>query len=91
VKKIFVFGSPQCPDCVVLKEMLEKADVRFTFIDIQDSLGKLKMFLKYRDTLPEFESVKRNGSVGIPFVVVNDGEWVSLEAPSEALVAKLKD
>lgn len=90
MKKIFVFGSPQCPDCVVLKDMLEKADVRFTFIDVQDSLGKLKMFLKYRDTLPAFDEVKRNGSVGIPFVVVNDGEWVSLEEPSEALVAKLK-
>jgi glutaredoxin-related protein len=90
MKKIFVFGSPQCPDCVVLKDMLEAAQVRFTFIDVQDSLGKLKMFLKYRDSLPEFEEVKRNGSVGIPFVVVNDGEWTSLEAPSAALVERLK-
>jgi glutaredoxin-related protein len=91
MKKIFLFGSPQCPDCVVLKEMLDKAQVRFTFIDVQDSLGKLKMFLKYRDTLPEFEEVKQKGSVGIPFVVVNDGEWVSLEGPTESLVARLKD
>jgi glutaredoxin-related protein len=91
MKKIFLFGSPKCPDCVVLKEMLDKAQVRFTFIDVQDSLGKLKMFLKYRDTLPEFEEVKQKGSVGIPFVVVNDGEWVSLEGPTESLVARLKD
>lgn len=90
MKKIFVFGSPQCPDCVVLKDLLEQAQVRFTFIDIQDSLGKLKMFLKYRDSLPDFDEPKKNGSVGIPFVVVNDGEWVTLDPPSAELVAKLK-
>ena len=90
-KKIFVFGNQNCPDCVALKEALEASDIRFSFIDIMDSLGKLKMFLKYRDTLPEFEEVRRNGSVGIPLLLVNDGEWISLDPPSPALIAKLKD
>ena len=49
------------------------------------------MFLKYRDSLPEFEGVRQKGSVGIPFLLVNDGEWISLEPPSEALIARLKE
>jgi glutaredoxin-related protein len=91
MKKIFLFGSPQCPDCVTMKAMLDEHKLRYSYIDIQDSLGKLKMFLKYRDTLPDFEVVREKGSVGIPFLLVNDGEWVSLEPPSEALIARLKD
>ncbi len=91
MKKIFVFGSVQCPDCMVLKELLEKHQIRYSFVDVLDSLGKLKMFLKYRDSLPDFEAVKQKGSVGIPFILVNDGEWTSLDAPSEELIARLKD
>jgi glutaredoxin-related protein len=91
VKKVFVFGSQQCPDCVVLKEFLEANQVRFTFIDILDSLGKLKMFLKHRDSLPEFDAVKQKGSIGIPFISVNDGEWISLDQPSGAMLSRLKD
>lgn len=91
MKKIFVFGSQQCPDCIVMKELLEANQIRYSYIDIQDSLGKLKMFLKYRDSLPEFEGIKKKNSVGIPLILVNDGEWSSLDPPSEALIARLKE
>jgi len=91
MKKIFLFGSEQCPDCVAMKELLGANEIRYSYINIQDSLGKLKMFLKYRDSLPEFEVVKQKGSVGIPFILVNDGEWISLDPPSETLIAKLKE
>lgn len=91
MKKIFVFGSQQCPDCIVMKELLEANQIRYSYIDIQDSLGKLKMFLKYRDSRPEFEGVRQNNSVGIPFILVNDGEWTSLDPPSAALIARLKE
>jgi glutaredoxin-related protein len=91
MKKIFLFGSEQCPDCVAMKEQLEAHKIRYSYIDIQDSLGKLKMFLKYRDSLPEFDGVRQQGSVGIPFILVNDGEWISLDPPSEALIARLKE
>lgn len=90
MKKIFVFGSEQCPDCVAMKEFLAAHQIRFSYIDIQDSLGKLKMFLKYRDSLPDFEGIRKQGSVGIPFILVNDGEWVSLDQPSESLIDRLK-
>jgi glutaredoxin-related protein len=91
MKKIFLFGSEQCPDCVAMKEQLDAHQIRYSYIDIQDSLGKLKMFLKHRDSRPEFEAVKASGGVGIPFLLVNDGEWTSLEAPSTALIARLKE
>lgn len=91
MKKIFVFGSEQCPDCVAMKTLLEAHKIRYSYIDILDSLGKLKMFLKYRDSLPEFEAVRQKGSVGIPFILVDDGAWISLEPPSEALAARLKE
>ena len=91
MKKIFLFGSPQCPDCVAMKALLDQHQIRYSYIDIQDSLGKLKMFLKYRDILPDFDAIRQSGSVGIPFLLVNDGEWISLDPPSEALMSKLKD
>jgi glutaredoxin-related protein len=90
MKKIFVFGSQQCPDCLVLKELLERHQIRFTFIDVLDSLGKLKMFMKYRDSRPEFDAVRNSGAVGIPFILVNDGEWASLGPATEELAEKLK-
>ncbi len=90
-KKIFLFGSELCPDCVAMKEVLIANQIRYSYIDILDGLGKLKMFLKYRDSMPEFDEIKGEGSIGIPFLVVNDGEWSSLEGPSESLVAKLKE
>jgi glutaredoxin-related protein len=91
MKKVFVFGSKQCPDCMVMKEFLDAHQVRYSFIDILDSLGKLKMFLKYRDSLGLFEGTRAAGGVGIPFVLVNDGEWMTLDAPSEAMLAHLRD
>jgi glutaredoxin-related protein len=91
MKKVFLFGSEQCPDCITMKEFLDAHQVRYSFIDILGSLGKLKMFLKYRDTVKEFEKVREKGSIGIPFLIVNDGEWYTLDAPSEAMLPRLKD
>ena len=90
MKKVFVFGSKECPDCVVMKEFLDAHGVRYSFIDVLDSLGKMKMFLKYRDGLELFAGARAKGSIGIPFVIVNDGEWMTLDAPDEGMLAHLK-
>jgi len=89
-KKVFLFGNGNCPDCVLMKQALDAEQISYSYIDIMDSLGKLKMFLKHRDSLPAFEGVRQAGSVGIPFLLVNDGEWISLDPPSPALIARLK-
>ncbi len=36
----------------------------------------LKMFLKYRDNYEEFNKVKEMGKVGLPCIVINDGERI---------------
>ncbi len=36
----------------------------------------LKKFLKYRDNYKEFDVVKRSGSIGLPCIVINDGEKI---------------
>ncbi|MBU5427468.1 hypothetical protein KQI41_13835 [Tissierella pigra] len=36
----------------------------------------LKMFLKYRDNYEVFKEVKESGRVGLPCIVVNNGEEI---------------
>ncbi len=36
----------------------------------------LKRFLKYRDNSSEFEEIKKAGKVGLPCIVVNNGEEI---------------
>nr|WP_234950006.1 hypothetical protein [Tissierella praeacuta] len=36
----------------------------------------LKRFLKYRDNYEEFKEVKESGRVGLPCIVINDGERI---------------
>lgn len=36
----------------------------------------LKKFLKLRDTRKEFDEIKRLGKIGIPCIVINDGEKI---------------
>ncbi|CAH2214752.1 hypothetical protein [Tepidibacter aestuarii] len=39
----------------------------------------LKRFLKYRDTRPEFDEIKKSGSIGLPCVMINKGEHFIFE------------
>lgn len=61
-----------CPDCVAVKEQI-KNDPRFEIIDIGQHIKNLKQFLALRDNNPAFDSVKKNGYVGIPCFVLDDG------------------
>lgn len=36
----------------------------------------LKRFLKYRDNYSEFQEIKDTGRVGLPCIVINDGEKI---------------
>jgi len=57
-----------------VKEFLSQNNVEFIYLDITDSMFNLKKFLKYRDNRSEFEEVRKEGRVGIPCTVINDGE-----------------
>lgn len=81
MKKIVVYGSKHWPDCEPMKEFLSANDVKFVYLDISENMFNLKSYLKYRDTRPEFEEIKRKGAVGIPLIVVNNGEKIIFENP----------
>lgn len=61
-----------CPDCTNVKEQV-KNNPNFTLVDIGEHVRNLKQFLKLRDNNPAFDNVKRNGSIGIPCFVQDDG------------------
>jgi len=57
-----------------VKELLSENNIQFLYIDITDGMLNLKRFLKYRDNRPEFEEVRKAGRVGLPCLVVSDGD-----------------
>lgn len=68
-----IYGSMLCPDCVACCKDLDAAGVAYTFRDFADDLRSLKEFLKLRDTEAVFKEVKREGKIGIPCIVHEDG------------------
>ena len=68
-----IYGSMLCKDCVECVADLKKSKVEFEFLDFADSLLHLKEFLKLRDENCLFDSVRENGSIGIPAIVKEDG------------------
>lgn len=43
-------------------------------MNISEELMSLKIFLKYRDNSPAFKEIKEKGRIGVPCVMVNNGE-----------------
>lgn len=70
---IKIYGSMLCPDCVQCKEDLNKAGVAYEYLDFADSLLHLKEFLAIRESCPLFDQVRKNGGIGIPCIVREDG------------------
>ena len=75
VKKKVVFGLSMCPDCIVMKKALDEREIKYLYLDITENLANLKKFLKFREN-PAFDFAKKNGSIGIPAMVINDGEKI---------------
>ena len=74
-KKVIVYGTPSCPDCVVLKDLFDKEGIHYGYVDILSGLGHLKKFLNLRDSYAGvFKTVTDNLKIGIPAVVVDDTE-----------------
>lgn len=57
-----------------MKEFLSKNNIDYINMDITENLLFLKKFLKYRDNNPAFNEIKEKGNIGIPCIVINDGE-----------------
>lgn len=67
-----IYGSMLCPDCVECRADLDREGISYEFLDFNDQLLNLKEFLKLREG-PEFDEVRKNGSIGIPCIVREDG------------------
>ncbi|MGN0664805.1 MAG: glutaredoxin domain-containing protein, partial [Negativibacillus sp.] len=46
MRKVILYGTPTCGDCPPVKEALTQAGVKFAFVDVCESVGSLKKFLK---------------------------------------------
>lgn len=55
--------------------------VKFAYVDITENMAALKAFIKYRENSPEFDGVKQRNGLGVPCVVVNDGEKIIVDNP----------
>ena len=64
-----------------MKEFLSNNGIEFEYIEITDSMRNLKIYLKLRDTRPEFEEIKKLGRVGIPFKMIGNGEKLIFDMP----------
>ena len=64
-----VYGSHLCED--TQKALKELKGVEFR--NISEDLSALKEFLAIRDNNPLYDDVKKNGGIGIPVFVLDDG------------------
>ena len=76
MKKVIIFGSKHWPGCTPAKEFLSTNEIKFLYLDITENLFNLKLFLKHRDHAPEFKDIRESGRVGLPCIVINDGEQI---------------
>lgn len=62
-----------------MKEFLSDNEVNYAYLDITENMLNLKLFLKYRDNAPEFKDIREAGRVGVPCIVINNGEQIILD------------
>lgn len=83
-----IYGSMLCPDCIECCTDLKMAGVEYAFCDFAESLLHLKEFLTIRDSSPLFADVRKNGKIGIPCIVREDGsytlDWAEYVSQTEA-------
>ena len=66
MKKVIVYGSPMCPDCVEAKKVLDAEGIRYGYVDVTAGMPHLKKFLALRDSRSEFDPVKEEGKIAFP-------------------------
>jgi glutaredoxin-related protein len=72
--KVLMYGAEICPGCVKAKELLStRPDIELDYRNITESTARLKEFLAYRDHDTMFAEVIKEGRIGIPFFILEDG------------------
>ena len=71
--KVTVIGSHLCPDTLYALNKLSEAKADIEFKNLSASLPDLKSYLALRDCSPLYDTVRKNGGIGIPAFVLEDG------------------
>ncbi len=78
--KLTLIGSHLCQDTLYALNKLKDCGATIDFQNISSSFPALKMFLSAREHNEKYETIKRNGGIGIPFMIFEDGtETFSLD------------
>lgn len=68
------YGSHICSGCREAFSLFEEKGFRdYRFIEITENTDNLRAFLKLRDERPELEEARREGRIGIPCFLHEDG------------------
>lgn len=70
---IRLYETPLCSDCIEAKKELREKNIPYEDMNITESIGNLKEFMKLRDEHPAFDSVKEKGQIGVPAFIKEDG------------------
>lgn len=70
---LIIYGSKLCKDCVACLEDFDRTGVSYDYRDFSENLVWLKDFLAIRDGNPVFQNCRKEGMIGIPCIVTEDG------------------
>ena len=88
---IKVYGSNMCHDCRELKQNFDAYEIRYQFIDINDNLRNLSRFMRLRDTREVFAQCREIGDIGVPAMVLDNGEELEISQAKRKDVRKLSN
>lgn len=71
--KVTMYGSHLCPDTLYAINELAARKVKIEFKNLSGSMADLKAFLPLREGNPMFDESRANGSIGIPYFIMEDG------------------
>ena len=80
-----LYGTPLCHDCIEAFEKLKNAGISYDYIEITESMPKMKEFLHLRDNRDEFIDIKKQDYVGVP-CFLEDG---SIDFDTDNIIGKL--
>lgn len=72
--KVTIVGSHLCEDTVNTLKLLKEKEIEVEFFNLSEDLSALKKYLYYRETETMYDEVRKNGGIGIPFLILEDGE-----------------
>ena len=71
-----LYFAETCPDTAPFKEKLVELGISYKEVEVMSSLKNFKEFLFVRDTYTQFEGIRGNMKIGIPCLVISEGECI---------------